>query len=141
MPQEHTPVELAGQGGSVVLSLLGGLCLFVLVLAAAWLCTRWLGGYYRRGGGENGTIRVLERTAVGPDRTLMVVRTGARVWLIGVTPHHISPIGELDPGDYPEEVRTPAAAAGKEFSTALQSALQGWTGKRQGQEDGKEQDG
>ena len=136
MPQEHTPVELAGQGGSVVLSLLGGLCLFVLVLAAAWLCTRWLGGYYRRGGGENGTIRVLERTAVGPDRTLMIVRTGERVWLLGVTPQCIQPIGELDPADYPEEAPNPAAAAGRDFSAALQSAVKGWTeGRQQGQQD------
>jgi len=32
--------------GSVVLSLVGGLLLFVLVLALAWFCSRWLGGRY-----------------------------------------------------------------------------------------------
>ncbi len=38
--------------GSVVLSLLGGLLLFGLVLLAAWFCTRWLGGYYRARGAQ-----------------------------------------------------------------------------------------
>lgn len=134
MPAEQTPVVLAGQsGGSVVLSLLGGLCLFVLVLAAAWFCTRWIGGYYRRSSGGTGSIQVLERTVIGPDRTLMVVRAGERVWLIGVTPHHISPIGQLDPEDYPETPpeQGPLPAA-KDFSAALQSAVAGWSrGKRE----------
>ena len=62
--------------GSVVLSLLGGLLLFGLVLLAAWFCTRWLGGYYRSRGATGGSIQVLERAAIGPDRTLMIVRTG-----------------------------------------------------------------
>ena len=93
--------------GSVVLSLLGGLLLFGL-----------------------------ERAAIGPDRTLMIVRTGERVWLLGVTPQCIQPIGELDPADYPEEAPNPAAAAGRDFSAALQSAVKGWTeGRQQGQQD------
>lgn len=143
MPVEQTPVTLAGQsGGSVVLSLLGGLCLFILVLAAAWFCTRWLGGYYRRNSGGEGTIQVLERTVVGPDRTLMVVRTGEQVWFIGVTPHHIGLIGQLDPAGYPEKAPGPdLTAAGRDFSAALQSAIAGWSGgKKQGQEDGNDKD-
>ena len=122
--------------GSVVLSLLGGLLLFGLVLLAAWFCTRWLGGYYRSRGASGGCIQVLERAAIGPDRTLMIVRTGERVWLLGVTPQCIQPIGELDPADYPEEAPNPAAAAGRDFSAALQSAVKGWTeGRQQGQQD------
>ena len=70
--------------GSVVLSLVGGLLLFVLVLALAWFCSRWLGGRY--GFQSMGrTIRVLERVMVGPDRSLLVVRTGEQVWLLGCT--------------------------------------------------------
>lgn len=144
MPAEQTPVVLAGQsGGSVALSLVGGLCLFALVLAAAWFCTRWIGGYYRRGGGDTGSLRVLERTVIGPDRTLMVVRAGEQVWLIGVTPHHISLIGELDPAAYPKTApdQGPVPAT-KDFSAVLRSAAAGWSrGKKEGQADGSGREG
>ena len=85
---------------SVVLSLVGGLILFVLVLLLAWLCTRWLGGYYRARGAQGGSIRVLERTVIGSDRTLMVVRVGERV-LVKVSPelsYHLT-VRSLEKGE------------------------------------------
>jgi len=117
--------------GPVVLSLLGGLFLFVLVLALAWFCSRWLGGRYGfQAAGR--TIRVLERVMVGPDRCLLVVRAGEQVWLLGVTPQHIERLGELDPALYPE--REPSETVkGPDFSSALQSAIKSWVpGKKQG---------
>ena len=86
--------------GSVVLSLLGGLLLFGLVLLAAWFCPRWLGGYYRARGAQGGSIRVLERTVIGSDRTLMVVRVGERV-LVKVSPelsYHLT-VRSLEKGE------------------------------------------
>ncbi len=119
--------------GSVVLSLLGGLFLFVLVLALAWFCSRWLGGRYGFQA-AGGTIRVLERVMVGPDRSLLVVRAGEQVWLLGVTPQHIEKLGELDPELYPEP-EAPEARIGSDFSAALQNAVKGWIpGKKQGNE-------
>ena len=85
---------------SAVISLLGGLLLFVLVLLLAWLCTRWLGGYYRARGAQGGSIRVLERTVIGSDRTLMVVRVGERV-LVKVSPelsYHLT-VRSLEKGE------------------------------------------
>lgn len=117
--------------GSVVLSLVGGLLLFALVLALAWFCSRWLGGRY--GFQSMGrTIRVLERVMVGPDRSLLVVRTGEQVWLLGCTPQHIEKIGELDPAQYPQG-EGPDTGNAPDFSAALQSAIRGWIpGKKQG---------
>lgn len=130
---EQEGMEVIQQGGSVILSLLGGLLLFGLVLLAAWFCTRWLGGYYRTRTAAGGSIQVLERTAIGPDRTLMIVRAGDRVWLLGVTPQNIQPIGELDAAAYPAQAPGPAVTAGRDFSAALQSAIQGWKdGKKTG---------
>ena len=120
---------------SAVISLLGGLLLFVLVLLLAWFCTRWLGGYYRARGGA-GTVQVLERTAIGPDRTLMVVRAGERVWLLGVTPQNITPIGELSPDAYPEEAAPEALPGPMEFSAALRDAVQKWAPGRKQEERG-----
>ena len=117
--------------GSVIFSLVGGLLLFALVLALAWFCSRWLGGRYGfQTAGR--TVRVLERVMVGPDRSLLVVRAGEQVWLLGVTPQHIEKIGELDPAQYPER-ETPETGGAPDFSAALQSAIRGWVpGKKRG---------
>ena len=120
---------------SVVLSLVGGLFLFVLVLALAWVCSRWLGGRFGFSA-AGGTVRVLERVMVGPDRSLLVVRAGEEVLLLGVTPQRIERLGELDPALYPEG-EEPGAAVMKaaDFSAALQNAVKGWIpGKKQGNE-------
>ena len=120
------------KGGSVVLSLLGGLFLFVLVLVLAWYCSRWLGGRFGFSA-AGGTVRILERVMVGPDRSLLVVKAGEEVWLLGVTPQHIERLGELDPALYPEEGEDGAAIKAPDFSAALQSAIKGWLpGKKQG---------
>lgn len=117
--------------GSVVLSLLGGLFLFVLVLVLAWYCSRWLGGRFGFTA-AGGTVRVLERVMVGPDRSLLVIKAGDRVWLLGVTSQHIEKLGELDPALYPER-EAPEAGGVPDFSAALQSAIKGWMpGKKRG---------
>ena len=108
---------------SVVLSLVVGLVLFVLVLFLAWLCTRWLGGYYRARGAQGGSIRVLERTVIGPDRTLMVVR-----------------VGELSPDAYPEEGGPEPLLGTTDFSAALQDAVKRWIpGKKQEEHGNKDE--
>lgn len=120
--------------GSVVLSLLGGLFLFVLVLVLAWYCSRWLGGRFGFSA-AGGTVRVLERVMVGPDRSLLVVRAGEDVLLLGVTPQHIERLCDLDPDLYPEEEEPGAAAKATDFSAALQNAVKGWMpAKKQGNE-------
>ena len=120
--------------GSVVLSLLGGLFLFVLVLVLAWYCSRWLGGRFGFSA-TGGTIRILERVMVGPDRFLLVVKAGDEVWLLGVTPQHIERLGELDPDLYPEGEETQASGGVPDFSAALQGAIKSWIpGKKQGNE-------
>lgn len=120
--------------GSVVLSLLGGLFLFVLVLVLAWYCSRWLGGRFGFSA-AGGTVRVLERVMVGPDRSLLVVRAGEDVLLLGVTPQHIERLGELDPDLYPEEEEAGEAVKPTDFSAALQNAVRSWIpAKKQGNE-------
>lgn len=127
----------SSQGAAAILSLIGGLFLFALVLLAVWLATRWLGKRYMGGGQTGGTVQVLERTPLGPDKMLMVVRAGEQVWLLGVTSQHIDVISPLDPAAYPAD-QAPAAGKGPDFSAALKNALAGWTGgqkRRNGNKD------
>lgn len=140
MKMLQTPLAAAAgssQGAAAVLSLIGGLFLFALVLLLVWFVTRWLGKHYSGGGQTGGTVQVLERAPLGPDKALVVVRAGEQVWLLGVTSQHIDVISPLDPAAYPAD-QPPAAGKGRDFSAALQNALAGWTGgqkRRNGNKD------
>lgn len=59
------------------LSLLGSLMLFALILVAAWFSVRWLGGQYQLKTAGN-HIKVLERIALAPDRSLVIVRQASK---------------------------------------------------------------
>ena len=83
---------------------------------------------------------MLERTVIGPDRTLMVVRVGERVLLLGVTPQNISLVGELSPDAYPEEGGPEPLLGTTDFSAALQDAVKRWIpGKKQEEHGNKDE--
>ena len=112
--------------GNTVLSLLGSLILFILILVLAWFCVRWFGGQFRTGT-VGGKLRVLERMPLAPDRSLMVVRIGGQVFLLGVTSQHIEKIAELDPELYPEDSAGPSG--NERFAATLETMLKrGFTG-------------
>lgn len=130
---------------SVVLSLIGSILLFVLVLFLAWFCTRWVGKRYglrTMAGGSK--MKVLDRMALGADRSLVVVRLENRVWLLGVTAHHVSKIEELDPGIFAEEELSQeegshgvsaVLSSSSNFAAALRNALKGWTSEKKNEKD------
>ena len=111
--------------GSAILSVLGGLFLFLLVLLLAWLCSRWLGARFGTGTAAGKSIEVLERMAAGPDRALMILRAGGKVFLVGSTSRHFDLIGELDAAEF-EDRPGPSEHVSTPFATALQSALKNW---------------
>jgi len=111
--------------GSAILSVLGGLFLFLLVLVLAWLCSRWLGARFGTGAAAGKSIEVLERMAAGPDRALLILRAGGKVFLVGSTSRHFDLIGELDAAEF-ENRPGPAERAPTPFASALQSALKTW---------------
>ena len=81
-----------------VLSALGMLFAVLLVLAGAYAFTRWAGP--NLGGslfavGKGGRLQVLDRTAVGRDQALLVVRAGQRYLLLGSTPAGLTLLAEL----------------------------------------------
>ena len=111
--------------GSAILSVLGGLFLFLLVLVLAWLCSRWLGARFGTGAAAGKSIEVLERMTAGPDRTLLILRAGGKVFLVGSTSRHFDFIGELDAAEF-ENRPGPAERTPAPFASALQSALKTW---------------
>ena len=102
-----------------IFSVLGLLIIILLVLAGAWIFTRWAG--QNLGGGfpavsRSGRLRVLDRAGVGRDQSLLVVRAGQRYLLLGSTPAGLTLLAELtaeegkdwdppQPPDGPEQKR------------------------------------
>ena len=81
---------------SQILSVLGLLAVILLVLAGAWLFTRWAGqnlGF--PAAGRAGRLQVLDRTSLGRDQALLVVKAGQRYLLLGSTPAGLTLLAEL----------------------------------------------
>ena len=113
-----------------VLSLIGMLAGFFLILFLAYWATKVLArGYGANGAGH--AVEVLDRMSLGQDKQLLVVKAAGKVLLLGVTAHHIEKLEELDAGALPEPVQSPSGGA---FFAALKGALEQKKGKESGDE-------
>jgi hypothetical protein len=69
---------------------------------------RWYNRRIQAGYGASRSLQVLETRALGPNRSLQLLRVGRRAVLVGVTPDRINQLLEIDD---PEEVERLAQAA------------------------------
>lgn len=122
-----------------VLSLLGMMLVFILVLVLAWMVTRYLGRHYAMQGQKGNHIELLERTMLGPDRALFIVRVAGKVLLLGVTAQQIEKLEELPAEEFDAAEPKMSLDVSAPFSQALGKALENW-GIRQKKEKGS-QDG
>ena len=95
MEPTAAPPELPSLGGSLAVSFIS----LGLVCLLAYVALRWLA---RRGVGQGmGPIRIVGRCPVEPKRSLYVVETAGRCFLVGASDGGMSLIAELDPKDLP----------------------------------------
>jgi len=114
-----------------LLSLLGILALMVGILAGAYYFTRWAGkglGTLPGLGGQN--LRVLDQIRVGRDQSVLVVRAGARYFLVGAAPSGVSLLAELSPEEGAAWERTPPAERGPGTGEGFQQLFQKWIDKK-----------
>lgn len=99
-----------GTGFQTVLSMIGTLVLLVAIFFGAYWFSKKMGQRYQvaQSSGKNG-VELLVRQMLGKDEMLLIIRTGGRVFLLGVTPQHIELLRELDPEKYKD--MSPAAAS------------------------------
>lgn len=81
-----------------ILSMIGTLILMIGVFVGAYFVSKWVAKKYSPTGGSSmGNIEILDRSSLGKDQHLVLVRSGGKVLLLGVTAHNIQKIDELDP--------------------------------------------
>ena len=90
------------------------------VLVLAYLTTRWLSSSSlgRRG---KGIIEILDRQPAAQDKSLLVVRVGKKILLVGVSSQNITKLTELDEDD----ISAASSPSDQDFASALKSALGG----------------
>ena len=103
-----------------VLSVLGLLAVVLLVLAGAYLFTRWAGlnlgsGFLAARGSQ---LQVVDRVSTGRDQAVLVIKAGQRCLLLGSSPAGLTQLAELTqeegenwsppaPQEGPEQKRAP----------------------------------
>ncbi len=107
--------------GHAALGIVRFVVLFVLVLALAVLCTRWLG---RRLSGAGGALRVLTGLRLGA-ASVVVVKVGRRVLVLGTSERHVEVLCTITD---PEEIallEEPAVGPrGPSFGSVLRGHLE-----------------
>lgn len=65
------------------IQLLGALVIFVAVLAAAYLTTRWMGGI-QKGRQNNKNLHIIETIGIGSNKTISIVEAGTVYLVVSV---------------------------------------------------------
>jgi flagellar biosynthetic protein FliO len=79
-----------------ILDLLVTLLVFLAVILLGWLAARWLmRRMYGPGASSGGRVRVVERVALEPRRTLYLLEAGEKYLLVGATDHDIRVLAEF----------------------------------------------
>lgn len=115
---------------SGIVSLLSMVLLLCLVLAMAYYATRLIGKRYAPSNSNN--MRIIDRMMLGPDRAVFIVEVAGQTMLLGVTPHHIERLCELDSDKI--EIATPGDT---DFAKTLRELL---NQKLKGREEGTHKD-
>lgn len=95
----------------------------IAIIWAAFWAMRWYSRRIQAGYGTSRALQLLETRALGPNRSLQLVRVGHRAVLVGVTPDRINQLLEIDDPD--EVERLTIAATEPRASSSTATALAG----------------
>ena len=89
---------------------------FAVVLVMAYFAARFIGGRFNAARMSASGGRILENLPLGPNRSVCTVEMAGRVFLLGVTDHNISLLGEITDKDLIEHLHEQAINSGDMFS-------------------------
>jgi len=89
------------------------------VCVAAWLVLRWIAQRQYGANGAPRNLRVLERVALDPRKSVFLVEAGSRVFLLGASDQSVNTLAELSREDLASLPAREASASGMRFSDVL----------------------
>ncbi len=107
-----------------LLQLLGMLVVLVGVLFLTYYTTRFIARSYTFKG-STGNIKLVDRTNLAPDKSLVIVKAAQKAFLISITKDRVELISELDSAlvNEPETIGT-----GSDFTAILKKVVKEKTG-------------
>jgi len=91
-----------------------------IVIALAYFFTVWLAKKYA-GLGSGKQMRVIESLALGTDRSLILVRVGEKVLLLGASGKNLEVLSEFEAREFPDAPENPETK--RDFSKILLEAM------------------
>lgn len=101
-------------------SMIGFFILTPLIFVGAYYASKFLGKRYSIQASSSGGMRVVDKLALGRDHDLLIIETGGKTLLIGVSPQHMETLAELDSE---ELAHLPAMEEGTDFFSVLKNRI------------------
>lgn len=109
-----------GSAGRMIFNVLTTLIVFVVILYLAYMASKLVGKRYG-GMSTQKNIKVLDMQTLAPNKSLVIVQTGGKTMLLGVTKEQITCLTELDADALTLQAGT--AAEPLDFAKALKTAV------------------
>ena len=101
-------------------SILGVFVVILLIFVGAYYFTKFMGKHYSLQVSSSSEIRVIDKLALSRDHYLLIVETGHRALLVGVSPQRIDTLAELDSEAFAD---LPPVQANADFISLLRNRL------------------
>lgn len=111
-----------------IMVVFGTLLGVVFILYLAYISTKLLGKKFSVKSGGNKKIKILDSVSIGQGKTIIIVQTGGRTFLVGAASESINLISELDDECFLEEEIPPETVM--DFKTAFKKVLEKRIGKK-----------
>lgn len=100
------------------------LLVLALLAGCVWAARKYLPGAVRLGGGGSSSMRVLGRTHVSPRQSIVLVKIGRRVLVVGATAERLTALDSIiDPLEVSELVGQAEAGRSNSATSSFRSAL------------------
>ena len=94
----------------------------IAVFVAAYFVSKYVGKHYKPNYGYSKNITVIDSTAIGKDRSLLLVKVGEKTLLIGSTPNEITFLSEYSAEQFTADSQTQQAPP-KDFITTFRGVI------------------
>ena len=109
------------EGVKLIFQLIFGLILFVSILYLSYVATKGISKKLSLNGRGGKNLKIIESVSVGRESSMLLVKAGEKILVVGATSHSLTLISELSPDEINEEDVSVLSGTGNtmDFSEAL----------------------